>query len=236
MWQRRRLYLAADIGTLATPHTTGHQKGARRTTHQHAGGTTETWQAIVPQERWHRGAIFGAQPELSEPTQANSGSPKYYSALLSGLPMFRPPFLEARTRKTQISARQAAKGRAGYSVFGKAPALAELKAVGETTPSQPCRRGPRVLRVAPHLLAAVDARQYALVFPVAAQHRARRQLACIASRLPRRLSRRVLQRGKCTSIFGPFPPSVQLSGGHPGLCLLVAGLLQCVCVSRRCGG
>ena len=26
MWQRRRLYLAADIGTPATPHTTGHQK------------------------------------------------------------------------------------------------------------------------------------------------------------------------------------------------------------------
>ena len=98
------------------------------------------------------------------PTQANSGSPKYYSARLSGLPMFRLPFLEARTRKTQISARHATKGRAGYSVFGKAPALAEPKAVGKTTPSQPCRRGPRVLRVAPQLLAAVEARQYALCF------------------------------------------------------------------------
>ena len=32
-----------------------------------AGGTTETWQDIVPPERRHRGAIFGAQPELSEP-------------------------------------------------------------------------------------------------------------------------------------------------------------------------
>ena len=37
----------------------------RRSTNDtsYADGTTETWQAIVPPERRHRGAIFGAQPE-----------------------------------------------------------------------------------------------------------------------------------------------------------------------------
>ena len=114
------------------------------------------------------------------------------------------------------------------------PALAEPKAVAATTPSRPCRRGPWVLCVSPQLLAALEARQYALVFAVAAQHGARWQLACIASRLPRRLSRRVSQWGKCMYIFGPFPPSVQLSrrpswslsahGGPPPACLCILTL------------
>ena len=102
----------------------------------------------------------------------------------------RPRFLRPEPLRPQVSivTRHAAKGRAGYSVFGKALALVESKAVGETTPSRPCRRGPRVLCVTPQLLAA-------------AQHRVRWQLACIASRLPRLLSRRVSQRRTCTSIF-----------------------------------
>ena len=82
----------------------------------------------------------------------------------------------------------------------RASCLGGAKAVGETTPSRPCRRGPQVLCVAPQLLAA-------------AQHRIRWHLVCITSRLPRRLSRGVSQRGKCMSIFGLFPPSVQLYGG-----------------------